>query len=95
MVHGDGRATLLVRHESVGRGEIVEVLRRHWPDAQVTDIAKVSPVWNLGIEDAVELARAKRSVEPLRIVVMGQQCFGVCSDPPVMVAGLEPMPALF
>jgi hypothetical protein len=60
-----------------------------------TPRCKVSPVWNLGIEDAVELARAKRGVEPLRIVVMGQQCFGVCSDPPVMVAGLEPMPALF
>jgi hypothetical protein len=47
MVHGDGRATLLVRHESVGRGEIVEVLRRHWPDAQVQGVPGLEP-WDRG-----------------------------------------------
>jgi hypothetical protein len=97
MAHGDGRATLLIRHEGVGRGEIVEVLRRHWPDAQVTEITKASLVWNLGIEDAVELARAKRGVEPLRIVVMGQG-HGAGLDPLMATAGsgmMDPMPALF
>jgi hypothetical protein len=97
MAQNDGKATLLVRHAGVGRGEIVEVLRRQWPDAQVTDIAKASPVWNLGIEDAVELARAKRGVEPLRIVVMGQgRSAGL--DPLMVTARsgtMEPMPALF
>jgi hypothetical protein len=97
MAQDDGKAMLLVRHEGVGRGEIVQVLRRHWPDAQVTDITMVSRVWNLGIEDAVELARSHRGVEPLRIVVMGQGR-GAGLDPLMVTARsgtLEPMPALF
>lgn len=97
MAHGDGRAALLIRHEGVGRGQIVEVLRRHWPDAQVTDITTLFPVWNLGIDDAVELARAKRGVEPLRIVVMGQ---GRDANLDLLMATarggtVEPMPAVF
>jgi hypothetical protein len=96
MAQGDGKAMLLVRHSRIGEAEIVEVLRRHWPDAQVTDIATVFPAWNLGIEDAVELARSRRGVEPLRIVVMGQGR-GAGLDPLMVPAGggtLEPMPAL-
>jgi hypothetical protein len=97
MAQGDGKAMLVVRHEGVGRGEMAEVLRRHWPDAQVTGITKASPVWNLEVEDAVELARARQGVEPLRIVVMGQGR-GAGLDPLMVTAGggmLEPMPALF
>jgi hypothetical protein len=97
MAQGDGKAILLVRHSGIGRAEIAEVLQRRWPDAQVTDIATVFPVWNLGINDAVELARAKRRVEPLRIVVMGQGRGANLDLLMVMARGgtVEPMPALF
>jgi hypothetical protein len=97
MTQGDGKAILLVRHTGIGQAEIVEVLRMHWPDAQVTDITTVFPVWNLGIDDAVELARAKRGVEPLRIVVMSQGCDA--NFDLLMVTArsgtMEPMPAVF
>jgi hypothetical protein len=97
MAQGDGKAMLLVRHPGIGEAEIAEVLQRRWPDAQVTDFTTVFPVWNLGVENAVELARARRGVEPLRIVVMGQGR-GAGFDPLMVTAGggmLEPMPALF
>jgi hypothetical protein len=97
MAQGDDKVMLLIRHAGIGEAEIVELLRMHWPGAQVTDITRVPPVWNLGIEDAVELARAKRGVEPLRIVVMRQ---GRDADlDRLMVTArsgtVEPMPALF
>jgi hypothetical protein len=97
MALGGGTAMLLVRHPGICEAQIVKVLRRHWPDAQVTDITTVFPIWNLGTEDAVELARAKRGVEPLRIIVMGQGR-GAGLDPLMVTAGggmLEPMPAIF
>jgi hypothetical protein len=97
MAQGDGKAMVLVRHPGIGKVETAEALRRHWPDAQVTDITKVYPVWDLGIDDAVELACAKRGVEPLRIVVMGQGR-GAGLDPLMVSARsgtVEPMPALF
>jgi hypothetical protein len=97
MALGSGTAMLLVRHPGIGEAEIVKVLRRHWPDAQVTDITTAFPIWNLGIEDAVELARAKRGVEPLRIVVMGQGC-NANLDLLMATARrgtVEPMPAVF
>jgi hypothetical protein len=97
IAQGGGKAMLLVRHPSIGKTEIAEVLQRRWADVLVKDAAEVSLVWDLGIDDAVELARAKRGVEPLRIVVMGQGR-GACSDPLMVTAGAgteEPMPALY
>jgi hypothetical protein len=97
MAKGDGTAMVLIRHQGIDRPEIVEVLRRHWLNAQVTGITKASPVWDFGIDDAVELARARRGVEPLRIVVMGQ---GRDADLDLLMVtarsgAVEPMPALF
>jgi hypothetical protein len=97
MAQADGKAMLLVRHPGIGKAEIAEVLQRRWPDAQVTDITTVFPVWNLGIEDAVELVRAKRGVEPLRIVMMGQGRDANLDLLMVTAQGgtVEPMPAVF
>jgi hypothetical protein len=66
--------------------------------SSTTSTAQMPPLWNLGIDDAAELARAGREVEPLRIVVMSQQRTGVCSDPLVEMVGtgaVDPMPALY
>jgi hypothetical protein len=98
MAQADGKAMLLVRHPGIGKAEIAEALRRRWLHALVEDAVEMSPVWDFGIDDAVELARAKRGVEPLRIVVMAQRYVGACSDPLEVAAGSgmkEPMPSLF
>jgi hypothetical protein len=55
------------------------------------------PLWNLGIKGTAKLARAKRGVEPLRIVVMGQGRDANLDL--LMVAArsgtVEPMPVVF
>jgi hypothetical protein len=97
MAQGGGKAMLLVRHPGIGKTEPAEVFQRRWPEALVKDAVEMSLVWDLGIDDAVELARAKRGVEPLRIVVMGQG-HGAGLDPLMATAGsgmMDPMPALF
>ncbi|MBD0272922.1 MAG: hypothetical protein ICV73_13465 [Acetobacteraceae bacterium] len=73
MATGDDTAFLLVRHHGVSRHEIAAVLRRRWPAAVVGEVGAAEPSWPMSAEGAVELARARRGVEPLRIVVMAQR----------------------
>ena len=72
MAQSGDHAAVLIRHEGLGRAEVVEVLRRCWPDAAVTDVPTLPPPWDFGTEDALELARTRRGTEPLRIVVLPQ-----------------------
>ncbi len=69
-------AFLLVRHPGVTRHEVAAVLRRRWPAAVVREVGTAEPSWSMSVEDAVELARARRGVEPLRIVVLAQRGAG-------------------
>jgi hypothetical protein len=65
--------------------------------SSATSTTQMPPLWHLGIDDTVELARAKRGVEPFWIVVMGQG-HGAGIDPLMVTVGggmLEPMPAQF
>ncbi len=73
MAPGDGTALLLIRHAGIGRAVIADALRRRWPDALVGDVGAASPSWTFTTRDAAELARARRGVEPLRIVVLAQR----------------------
>jgi hypothetical protein len=96
MASGDNTTLLLIRHTDIGRAEVGDVLCRRWPDVVLRDVAAALPCWDFTIEDAVELGRARRGVEPLRIVVLPQRFAAVGA--PQHVVGyqgptpIEPMP---
>jgi hypothetical protein len=69
----DNTALVLVRHPGVARQEITAVLRRRWPTIDATNVGSTEPSWAMSIEDVVDLARLRRGVEPLRIVVLPQR----------------------
>ncbi len=73
MATGDDTAFVLVRHPGVTRHEVAAVLRRRWSAAVVGEVGAVEPSWSMSAEDAADLARARRGVEPLRIVVLPQR----------------------
>ncbi|MBL6454532.1 hypothetical protein JMJ55_04295 [Belnapia sp. T6] len=70
MATGDSELLLLVRHAEIDRAEVFDVFERRWPDMTLSAVGSISLTWNLTIEDAVEIAHAKRGVEPLRTVVL-------------------------
>ena len=73
MATGDDTAFVLVRHPGIARHEVAAVLGRRWPAAVVRKIGAAEPSWSMSVEDAAELARARRGVEPLRIVGLPQR----------------------
>ncbi len=73
MATGDGTALLLIRHKGVTRQEVAATLWRRWSTAVVRDVGAVGPSWPMPVEDAAELARTRRGVEPLRILVLAQR----------------------
>jgi hypothetical protein len=73
MAPGDGGMLVMIRHPGIPRCEVADVLCRRWPDAAAADVGSVSPSWRMRITDAIELARARRGVEPLRIIILAQQ----------------------
>jgi hypothetical protein len=48
------------------------VLCRRWPDVVVKGLEQEEPAVAMTAEDAADLGRCRRGVEPLRIVVMPQ-----------------------
>jgi hypothetical protein len=92
LIGGDHRALVLISHEGVDRREVLDVLRRRWPDVVLKDLEHEEPPWEMTATDAAELGSRRRGVEPLRIVVMPQKITRVAIAPaPVMV---EPMPVV-
>lgn len=73
MATGDGTALLFFRHTGVDRAAIAQVLGKRWPSSVVGDVGAKPPSWTFAAEDAAELARARRGVEPLRVVVLAQR----------------------
>jgi hypothetical protein len=96
MAAGHGELAVLVWHEGISRAEVAEGLRRRWPGAILSDIGSLPLSWDFLIEDAVELARARRGVEPLRIVVLPERQCGsdVYCDTNSRLSAIEPMPVL-
>lgn len=97
MTGGDGRAVVLVRHSGIVRADFAAVLHRRWPFATIGDVDGAAVSWEMSIEAAVEIARARRGVEPLRIVILGQRHACHIHDIRAMnvdVVG-EPMPIVF
>jgi hypothetical protein len=73
MVGGDGKALILVEHESVDRREVLMVLRRRWPELVLKNLDNEAPTPTMLVDDAADLAGFRRGVEPLRIVVLPQR----------------------
>ena len=65
-------ALVMVTHEGIDRHEVEAVLRRRWPDVVVKELEQEEPTVAMSPEDAADLGRCRRGVEPLRIVVMPQ-----------------------
>ncbi len=97
MVFDDRTMLLVARHAGINRREIAQAFQSRWPDASVGKIGTMPASWEFDLDDAVELARVRRGVEPLRIVVLPQRGVhaGVQSERNVRTGGLEPMPFLF
>jgi hypothetical protein len=89
MAGGDGTALVLVSHDGVDRHEVEDVLCRRWPEVLVKTLDQEQPVVAMVAEDAVDLGRCNRGVEPLRIVVMPQQNQQVITS-----SVIEPMPVV-
>ncbi len=89
MAGGDRRALVLVSHDGVDRREVLDVLRPRWPDVLVKGLEQEAPRSDMVAEDAADLGRCRRGVEPLRIVIMPQQDQQAIISPIV-----EPMPII-
>ena len=72
MIGGDRRAMVMVSHEGIDRRGVQDVLQRRWPDAVIKKLGQEEPVWEMSPDDAAEVGRCRRGVEPLRVVVMPQ-----------------------
>lgn len=99
MATGDGTAFVLVSHPGPARSEVAAVLRKRWPEVAVVDADALEPSWAMPTEDAAELARIRRGVEPLRVVVLPQRevdraAHGLTRVDPAPIA-VEPMPIAF
>ncbi len=64
------------------------MLRRWRPDAVLKDLAQEEPAWAMSAEDAANLGRCRRGVEPLRVVIMPQH------DRQITAPAIEPMPVV-
>lgn len=75
------------------------MLRRRWPGVTVAEVDALEPSWAMSTEDAAELARVRRGVEPLRIVVLPQRAADRdargSAAPPGAPTTLEPKPIVF
>ena len=82
---------MLISHEGVDRRELLDVLRRRWPDVVLKDLEQEEPMWEMTPDDAADLGTRRRGVEPLRIMVMPQKITRVTVAP---LREIEPMPMI-
>ena len=88
MVGGDGKALVMVTHEGVDRHEVEDVLRRRWPDVVVKSLGAGGADRGDVAEDAADLGRCRRGVEPMRVVIMPQDYRQIAAP------AVEPMPVV-
>lgn len=87
----DRAAMLLVHHPSLSRSAVGMLLAKRWPNAVLSDPEGAEPSFELSIENAVALAKKRRGIQPLTMVVPSQREIVVA---PARVI-VEPMPILF
>jgi hypothetical protein len=78
----------MITHEGITRREVQDVLRRRWPEVVVKSLEREEPAVAMSPDEAADLGRCRRGVEPLRIVVMPQH------DRQITAPSVEPMPAV-
>ena len=86
-----GRALILVRHPGVDRASLWSVLEGRWPQVLLADAGCAEPASAMTVEAAAALARRRRGIEPVRIVVLPQ----VLASATGQENWGEPMPVLF
>ncbi len=92
MIGGDHRALVMISHENVERRELHDVLWRRWPEMTLNSLEHEEPMWEMSAQDAADLGRRRRGVEPLRILVMPQKISRATVSPVPII--LEPMPVI-
>ena len=92
LMGGNHIAMVMISHQSIDRREVLDLLRRRWPEVVMKDLEHEEPTWAMTADDAADLGSRRRGVEPLRVVVMPQRVQRVIVAPtPVIV---EPIPVL-
>ena len=86
-------ATVLVRvhHPGIHSVRLWPTLKTRWPEIVVRDVSAVCLDPNVSIDVAADLARRRRGIEPIRIIVPSQVQRKNFQDD----AHVEPMPFLF
>ena len=67
-----GRLLILIRHVGISRDEVWSMLERRYPEIGLCDPGDIEPSTAMSAEDAASLARCRRGIEPLRIVILEQ-----------------------
>jgi hypothetical protein len=62
-------AMILIQHEMISHHNVWSALARRWPDVALIDPARFTPTARMTVADAADLARRRRGVEPIRIVI--------------------------
>ena len=88
MAGGDHTALVMITHEGIDWWEVLDALRRRWPAVVVKSLEQEEPTWVMTADDAADLGRCRRGVEPMRVVIMPQHEWQIAS--PV----IEPMPVV-
>jgi len=63
---------LLVQHAGIIRAATWSMLEPRWPDVVLGDVNDTEPSTWLTVKDAAALARRRRGIEPIRVVVAAQ-----------------------
>jgi hypothetical protein len=63
------KAMILIQHERISHHNVCSALARRWSDVALIDPARFAPTARMTVADAADLARRRRGVEPLRIVI--------------------------
>lgn len=87
LVEGD-QALILIQHPAINRVELWATLERRWPQAMLGDPAGIAPSSTMTVANAAALARRRRGIAPIRIIIASQQAASI--DPYD-----APMPWLF
>jgi heme exporter protein D len=66
------RMLLRVRHHGIDRVGAWATLRRRWPDVVLGSPGDIAPSSAMTVQDAAALARCRRGLEPIRIIILHQ-----------------------
>ena len=66
------QALILMQHPGLGRASLWSALERRWPNVVLADPGCVEPTSAMTAEAAAALARRRRGVEPIRVVILPQ-----------------------